>query len=109
MGRLVEFPLDDGSYVLVEVEEPENDGLRRVGREEVVERATQTFDEALDKIRPASEAILKRLQTLSQAPDEITVEFGLKLSAEAGAFVCSGKVEANYTVTLKWKRDPAHP
>ncbi len=31
------------------------------------------------------------------------MEFGLKLSAEAGAFVASVGGEAHYKVTLKWR------
>ncbi len=31
--------------------------------------------------------------------------FGLKMNAEAGAVIASGGVEANYKVTLTWKRE----
>jgi hypothetical protein len=37
-------------------------------------------------------------------PNEIKVEFELKLSTEAGAIVAASGIEANYKVTLKWKR-----
>lgn len=106
MRHLVEFPLDDGTTILVEVDEPGRaGGTVKAGRvEEVVQKAQQTFEHALDKVKPAASAIIQKLRSLSDAPDEVEVEFGLKLSAEAGAFIAAAGMEANYTVKLMWKR-----
>lgn len=106
MKHLIEFPLEDGTTILVEVDEPEPEGgLVRAARPgEVVARAQQSFEQSLDKVRPAAAAIIKKLRGLSDPPDEIEVEFGLKLSAEAGAIIAAAGIEANYTVTLKWKK-----
>ncbi|MGH2593215.1 MAG: CU044_2847 family protein [Anaerolineae bacterium] len=41
---------------------------------------------------------------MHDAPDEVGVEFGIKLNAEAGAFVALAGAEANYKVTLKWTK-----
>jgi len=68
-------------------------------------RAGQTFEAALDKIRPAAQAIIQKLRALHDPPDEIEVEFGLKLNAQAGAFIAAAGTEANYRVTLTWKRE----
>ena len=103
MKQLIEFPIQDGGALLVEVDAPMPDGVVKATRPgEVVAKAKETLEEALDKIKPASEAIITRLRGLRDAPDEIGVEFGIKLSAEAGAFIASAGVEANYKVTLKW-------
>ncbi|MEJ5241755.1 MAG: CU044_2847 family protein [Anaerolineales bacterium] len=104
MKQLIEFPLEDGTSILVETEVAEGSGMVRVSREGVPEKARQTFEAALEKIRPAAQVIIQKLRALHDAPDEITVEFGLKMSAEAGAIVAAGGLEANYKVTLKWKR-----
>ena len=107
MKRLIEFPLEDGSTILVEVErpEPEGDIVQAASPDEVVAKAVHTFETALEKVKPAASAIIAKLRDLSDPPDEIGVEFGLKLSAEAGAFVASAGAEANYKVTLNWKRE----
>jgi len=101
------FPLENGGAVRVEADEiVPSKGLQDAGRgSEVAQRAKQTFEEALDQIKPGTEVLLQRLAGLTDGPDEIEVEFGLKLSAEAGAFIASGKVEANYTVKLKWTQN----
>ena len=103
--RLIEFPLDDGTSVVVEVDEPEAEGgvVKAARPGEVAERATQTFEAALEKIRPAAAAIIAKLRDLGDPPDEIGVEFGIKLTAKAGAVLASAGVEANYQVTLTWK------
>jgi hypothetical protein len=111
MKRLIEFPLEDGTMLLVEVDEPEPEGgiVRAARPDEVIVRAQLTFNQALEKIRPAAGAIIQKLRSLSDPPDEIDVEFGLKLSAEAGAFVASAGVDANYKVTLKWRKQLETP
>ena len=106
MKRLIEFPLEDATSLIVEVDEPEStDPLVRAARpSEVVTRVQQTFEEALDKVKPAASIIIQKLRSLHDSPDEIEVEFGLKLTAEAGAVVASAGVEANYKITLKWQK-----
>jgi hypothetical protein len=107
MKRLIEFPLEDGSSMLVEVDEPESAGgvVKAARGSDVVEKSQKTFEEAMDKVKPAAAAIIAKLRTLHDAPDEIEVQFGLKLSAAAGAFLASAGVDANYSVTLKWKKE----
>ena len=105
MKRLVEFPLGDGTNILVEVDEPERKGIVRAGRGgEIVEKIQYSFGEALNSIKPAAETIITKLRDLTLAPDKIEVEFGLKLSAEAGAFFASASTEANFVITLSWAR-----
>ncbi|MGH2593214.1 MAG: hypothetical protein ACRDGG_06845 [Anaerolineae bacterium] len=51
MKRLIEFPLQAGGSVIVEVDEPAPEGVVRTGRPgEVAEKAKATFEEAFDKI-----------------------------------------------------------
>lgn len=107
MKQLIEFPLEDGGTILVQVDEPAPEGgvvkASRAG--DVLKKASQTFESALDKIKPAAGAIIAKLRGLADPPDEIEVEFGLTLNAEAGAFVAVAGAEANYTVKLTWKRE----
>ena len=105
MKRLVEFPLEDGTTIIVEVDEPETEGVVRAGRaDEIVKKVQYTFEEALNRVKPAAETIIAKLRDLSSAPDQVEVEFGLKLSAEAGAFFASASAEANFVITLSWSR-----
>lgn len=70
MKHLVEFPTADGSMIVMEVDEPETEGVRRVARVgEVAETASQTFESALDGMRPAASAIINKLRELSTPPE----------------------------------------
>jgi hypothetical protein len=105
--RLIEFPLEGDGTILVEVDEPEpKGGVVQAGRPgEIAVRASQTFEAALERVRPVAAAIIAKLRCLGDPPDEVGVEFGLKLSAEAGAFIASAGTEANFKVKLTWERE----
>ncbi len=106
MRRLVEFSLEDGNSILVEVEEPELGGLVRASRtDEVITKAKQTLEKSLENVKPAAQFVIAQLRKLHDAPDEIQISFGLKLSAEAGAVLASAGAEANYNVVLKWTKE----
>jgi hypothetical protein len=104
--HLVEFSLEGGDTILVEVDEP-GESIGRVARRlgEIAVQAKQSFEDAVDKIKPVAAIIITKLRSLSDQPDEVEVKFGLKMSAEAGAIIAVAGVEANYEITLKWKRE----
>ena len=108
--QLVEFPLEDGGTVVVEVEDgPEGGRVTRGWADSeprVVEQARQTFEHAVGRLQPAVQALLGQLQTLPEAPEQVQVEFGLQLSAEVGAFVAGASTTGNFKVSLTWHRQP---
>ena len=105
MKRVIEFPLEDGTTILVEVEEERPSGtLDMASRADNLSRkASITFEKAMATVKPAAAAIIGKVRELGDPPDEIQVEFGLKLSAELGAYIAATGVEANYKVALTWK------
>jgi len=109
MKHLVTFTLEDGSTIVVETEEPEAEpttrGLHRPG--EVNDQAKETFEQALSKVRPATEKVITLLRSLAHQPDEIEMEFGFSFSAAAGVVITSVGTAANYRVTLRWKHEAA--
>jgi hypothetical protein len=106
VAQLVEFPLAAGGSVLVEVTQYESGPVTRgFNRAQVTERAGQTFEEAVSRIRPAVEGVISQLRSLTKTPDEVHIEFGLDLHAEAGAFIAAASTTANFTVALTWRAD----
>lgn len=104
--HLVEFELDDGSTIAIEVE-GEGSGVQRVGRsgeEGEAEKAKSRFTEAVAKVKPAAELVLNAFRELN-TPDEIGLEFGVKFNANAGAFLASAGSEATFKVSLKWTNE----
>lgn len=109
MKQLVQFTLeDDKGTILVEVDAPEQGGTtKRVSTKsaKTVKMATQSFETALDKVKPTANAVVSKLRDLTIEPDELGVEFGLKFSAESDLILASAGVEANFKVTLTWKKN----
>ncbi len=109
MAQYIQFQTEDGSSILIEVEETDEMGVVKAGlrgkAEEAVAQATATFEEGLEIVRRNAAAFIKKLRGLSDPPDEIEVTFGLKATGELGNFaVAKAGAEASYTVKLKWKR-----
>jgi hypothetical protein len=110
MKRLVEFPLDEGGSVLIEVDEPPaGPTMRGLGKDHssLVEQADKTFEDATAAVTPAARSLIARLRSIDNPPDEVGIEFGVRLSAQTGAFIASVAAEANFTVSMTWRRQAA--
>lgn len=111
---MVEFPLTDGGSVLIETDEPPPDpggplsgrpvtrGLRPAATAPAeILRAGHSLEEALQTVRPALEPVTRLIRGM--APDGWEVTFGIKLDAQAGAFIARAGLEANFQITMTWK------
>jgi hypothetical protein len=104
MNPLVAVPLEEGEAILVEVDDT-GDGIVRAARPgEVVATLNESFEAALARLQPLAQAIVSRFRDLAERPDEVGVEFGVKLSADAGLVVAHSSGEANFKITLQWRR-----
>ncbi len=84
MKHLVEFPLEDGGSVVIEVDEPETSGTVRASRGDTLAKAKETLEEALNNVLPVTKSVVEKLTTT------------------AGAVIASATAEANFDVTLRW-------
>lgn len=107
MDELLEYPLEGGGTVLVAVRESDVGVVTRGWGEEradrVAKQATESFEAAVARIRPAADAVLSSLAGLSSQPDEITVEFAVQLTAGAGVCIATLGSSANFRIALTWK------
>lgn len=103
--ELVAFPSTSGSEVIVAARPRAGEsGLKRVARGDgVVSVASETFEAALSRAKPIARAVITALEGIDDL-ESISVEFGLSLSAETGAFIASATAEANFSVSLTWNR-----
>ncbi|MFF8949062.1 CU044_2847 family protein [Streptomyces sp. NPDC014940] len=109
MGRLVEFTTEDGAVVVVEIADPAT-GTRLVSRgENPAVQAARTFEGTLDGVRAAAQSALRVFRDGSLRPDSVELEFGVKLTAEAGAIIAKGAAEGQLVVRLGWKSDTPSP
>ena len=106
MKRLISFPLEAGGSVLIEAEaeaEPGATVTRTLHPGDVIETARNTFETALEAIKPAVLAVASKLHSFPDVPESVEVEFGLKFAGQAGAFIASASTEAQFRVKVVWK------
>jgi hypothetical protein len=94
----------NGETITAEVDESEPEGVEPVSLRDwsKPQSAQVTFEEALDKVTPATTAVINKLSSIGL--QKIEVEFGLKMNASAGIVIASTGVEANYKITVTWEK-----
>ena len=102
MKRIAELVLEDGTSVLVEVDEPETGGVREASRAGEAATPPKIPFSALNAVRPFAEYARGLFQNLPDAPNEVSVQFGIKFSTKVNVVIASGNAETNFVVTLKW-------
>ncbi|MET9253153.1 CU044_2847 family protein [Streptomyces sp. NPDC003717] len=119
MAAFTTIQLGDGSSLRVEAAapavgivpvEPSADGpyepIRRPRTAEGVDDAADTLRDAIDRVRPAVVDIVDSLRRMPRRPDRITLEFGVKVTAEAGVVVARTAAEAHFAVGVEWEAAP---
>lgn len=112
MSKFVEFPLNGGGVIVIEaVDEKKagSSGFMRGGEPgggEAADKAQASFEASFEQIRQSAEAIITKLSDLSQKPDEVEINFGLRVSAELGQLVVAkAGSDSNYGITLRWRSE----
>ena len=110
MSELVRVPLEGGGWFFVHADAartgvPAGSGPVQAGRiADAIARsaveAAQTLETSLEPIVEMARATLEALARVR--PSEVEVEFGVELSAEAGAIVSKAGGNCQLKVTLKW-------
>lgn len=105
MAELMRWELPDGDEVLVEIAQdaPEISPVSRAG--DLIESAGASLGSALGHVRNAATVVLGQFRGMAERPDEVQVEFGVRLTAEAGAVIAKTSVDGHLNVTLKWRND----
>jgi hypothetical protein len=101
--QLVEFEAGENEIVLVEVDVSDPGVVRAKRPGEIVGRAAQSIEAALESIRPVANAFVDKVQTMKARPAEVSVQFGVKLTMKAGAVIAGSEAEGQFQVTLTWR------
>ena len=97
--RLIKF--SDG--VLFEVIGTNDAEVRAGVGADTIQELNQKFQDVLEsQIRPATQSLIAAMKGLS--PDTIELEFGVKMTGEAGAIFTKAGIESHISVKLKWTR-----
>ncbi|MGV9386817.1 CU044_2847 family protein [Nonomuraea sp. NPDC003707] len=107
MAYYVRMPVEGSAEaVLIEVSaNGEGDELVRAAQPgAVIDRVGESVQAAVAKLRPAVAAVTEQLTKMPTRPDHITVEFGIKFTAELGAVIANAGSEASFGITMTWDK-----
>ncbi|GLY83319.1 CU044_2847 family protein [Actinoallomurus iriomotensis] len=103
--ELLRWKTDSGSIVV----EGDRDqiGYKSVVKRpgEIVHDVNAKFEEALRAFRDSAASALAIFRDDALRPDDVEIEFGLKLNAEVGAVLAKAAAEGSLVVKLKWSRN----
>ena len=108
MAVLVQVPLDEGEgapVVLVEADRADIPGdlvLASSDPGAAAAVATQSLSKSLERLEPLLRTVRDKLAAC--APEQCSVEFGVKLGGETGIIVAKGTAEVNLKITMTWDR-----
>ena len=99
MADLLRFESEHGTVL---VEEHSGTELERVGLRDRIRPARKHLESALAQIQPAISAALDAVRAVPDRPDQVEVEIGVTLTAEAGAVVARTATQGHLVVRLIW-------
>ncbi|GHA87742.1 CU044_2847 family protein [Streptomyces termitum] len=102
-GRLFTMELDaeGGGTAVFEVDGDAGSDLE-LAAGGVAVRARASLSEALDQVRPVLARVVETTRDLG--PEEVEIQFGLKMGGETGVIIAKGTAEVNFAVRLVWHR-----
>lgn len=119
MSDLVRVPLDGGGSIVIRTgpggpgdlgdhETVVRSGPVQAGRvadlvDDVMAEASCSLREALEPVTRMSQQVLEQLG--KARPQQVQVEFGVELTAQAGAILAKAGTGCHLTVTLTWGAD----
>lgn len=102
MSPLLQLNTQAGSTVLVEVDDAHTGAVTRGRARDAVIEAGTSIEEVLGGLGPALTGIVRQVRDAVDRPDEVQIEFAVKLSTDANLIIARAGGEANFRVALKW-------
>lgn len=99
------FTIDENTPILVEFTPAP--GVTRTALSSPAELAQQSekaIESAMNTMVAMARRISSTMNAISDKPSTVEVDFGLKLTANAGALVASASTEASFVVKMTWTR-----
>ncbi|MFE2064343.1 CU044_2847 family protein [Streptomyces sp. NPDC059467] len=104
MAQLVRIPLDNGEFLVAEVDRADipEESVVLVSPEpgRSVAQASRTLESSLLSLRPALAGLTETLK--ARSPETASIEFGVKLGGETGVILAKGSAEVHFTVHVEW-------
>ncbi|MDJ0707263.1 MAG: CU044_2847 family protein [Leptolyngbyaceae cyanobacterium MO_188.B28] len=104
------FRLDEDAPILVEfTPQSQTDSTATLMRTDLEERSADAIHHAMNTLRNMAQQVVETLNTLDNQPDQVEVEFGLKLNWEGQAAIAHSSDRANFKVKMIWSQPSESP
>jgi hypothetical protein len=108
MAEYIETQTKDGATFRIEVESTSKiaAGFSRQASAANVshEGVKDAYDQTLNTIRACANGMIETLNGLDTLPSVASIDFAIKVDAEAGAMIAKSLGEAHFKVSLSWKQ-----
>ncbi len=108
MTDYIETKTKDGTTIRIEVDPGGKGGTgfgRAAGSGDMTSGATgDAYNQVLDTIRGCANGVLETVQELDATPSAASINFAIKIDAEAGVMVAKRVDEAHFKISLSWKQ-----
>lgn len=108
MVHYVETQTKNGQTIRIEVDEAARLGAgfaRQSPSSNVSNEANQdAYNQMLNAIRSCADDVIGTLQSLEAQPTSASVDFAVKVDAEAGAIIAKSRETGQFRVSLSWKQ-----
>lgn len=74
-----------------------------------ITKAVKSFDKALDSVKTIATKAKNTFKDIADSPDEISLEMGIKITAEAGAVLAAVGGEVHFVIGIKWNKEKPQP
>lgn len=100
------FTIDENAPILVEFKSTTGVVRTAISPADLAAQSEKALQSAMNTIHAMARRVNDTISAIkiSERPTTVEVDFGLVLTAEAGAFVASASTAASFNVKLTWER-----
>ncbi len=107
MADYIETHTKDGAILRIEVETTHKAAAgfsRQTPAANVSgETAKEVYNQTLTAIRACANGVIETIRGLDSLPSAASIDFAIKIDAEAGAMIAKSLGDAHFKVSLNWK------
>ena len=101
----MELPLESGGVVLFEIEERRVSKTLRGSGTDAYIKPGETFDGVVRRFKPLLDSLAAQFRDFAGAPEQVSVELGIKFTAQAGMVITRASSDASLRLKLSWRKD----
>lgn len=101
-----EFNINKNITVYVEFPS-QSGGFRETSRSnaDFAKKSAEALQQAMDSIHHMASRVSAMIDKISERPNQVELDFGIKFNSEVGAVIASAGMECSINVKLTWERN----